>query len=42
MPYTENYTGVDRTAGNPVAIQPLLGDVSEEVIVVSVTEEEKA
>lgn len=41
MPYTENYTGVDRTAGNKVAIQPMLGDFSEEIIVVSIIAAEK-
>lgn len=41
MPYTENYTGVDRTAGNTVAIQPMLGDFSEEIITVSIIAAQK-
>lgn len=39
--YTENHTGVDRTSGNRVAIQPMLGDFSEEIIVVSIIAAEK-
>lgn len=36
MPYTENYTGVERAAGNTVGLQPMLDDFSEEIIVVSI------
>lgn len=41
MPCTENYRGADRTAGNIVAIQPMLRDFSEEIIVISIIAAEK-
>lgn len=41
MCYAENYKGGDRTAGNTVAIQPMLGNFSEEIIVVCITSAEK-
>lgn len=41
MPFTKNYTEADKTAGNTVAIQPMLGDFSEEIIVVSIIAAEK-